>query len=303
MYQPTSSREASVLKKPIVVAVFWVTISAAEASLAERITIPAPHVGDERGLSAQLFLPAKKTGDTKRAAVIALHGCGGVGAKGELNARHTMWKDWWLERGLIVVFPESFTSRGYDQICTQAFRERKITQDDRVQDVLATKKWLAARHDVDPEKLILWGWSHGGGTVLATLTDHVGAKLNPDATFAHAVAFYPGCSNVLASARPRALSSPLMLLIGKADDWTPAKPCVQWVEDLKKNKLPATIVTFDDAYHDFDNPSGKLRVRKDVPNGVNGKDAGVTVGPNPLAREAAKAQLDAMLKKAQLIAE
>ena len=48
------------------------------------------------------------------------------------------------------------------------------------------------------------------------------------------------------------------------------------------------------AYHDFDNPAGKLRVRSEVPNGVN-KDKGVTVGPDPKAREDAMAKIDALL--------
>jgi dienelactone hydrolase len=299
---------------------------------AEIIAIPTPHLGENKTLRAQFFVPdtqpisnatsiaddkrtanveakpepkdaAKKSAEAiiRRPAAILLHGCGGVGRDGKLNARHTMWKDWLVERGFIVVFPESFTSRGYEEICTKKFSDRSIKQRDRVDDVLATKKWLLERKDVDPNKLVLWGWSHGGGAVLATITRTVGAELHADTKFAHAISFYPGCTNYMMSARVPKISSPLTLLIGEADDWTPAAPCKSWVKTLQENKQTATITSFANAYHGFDDPSGKLRVRKDVPNGVNGPEAGVTVGPDPDAREAAKREIDHVLRAAQLI--
>ena len=57
------------------------------------------------------------------------------------------------------------------------------------------------------------------------------------------------------------------------------------------------LVVYAGAYHDFDNPAIKQqRVRSDVPNGVNpGK--GVTVGPDPEAREDAKKRVVEFLGK------
>lgn len=308
---------------------------------AEIVAIPASHLGEGKTLRAQYFAPDAKS-DAPRAAVILLHGCGGVGAKGELNARHTMWKDWYVARGFVVLFPESFSSRGYEQICTQKFGDRSIKQADRVNDVRAAKRWLEARKEVDPKKLVLMGWSHGGGTTLATITTEraggeiSGASGSPTKTlvtasgaspsttaadtplneptkstlppgpsetnFVAAISFYPGCTSYAKSARIPKLSAPLTLLIGEADDWTPAEPCKAFVKRLQENKQAATITTFPGAFHDFDNPRGKLRVRKDVPNGVNGAEKGVTVGPDPEAREAVKKQIDALLRDAKLLA-
>ena len=84
--------------------------------------------------------------------------------------------------------------------------------------------------------------------------------------------------------------------MGDADDWTPAAPCAAFVSRLKNNDQPATITLYPGAYHDFDNPAGRLRVRTEVPNGVN-KEKGVTVAPDPKAREDAMARIDALLKK------
>jgi dienelactone hydrolase len=266
---------------------------------AEIVAIPASHLGDAKTLRAQVFVP-ESTPESPRAAAILLHGCGGIGAKGTLNARHTMWKDWLLKRGFVVVFPESFTSRGFDQICTQKFSDRTLKQADRVADVAATRRWLAARKDVDASKLVLWGWSHGGGTVLASIAPRAGKSAPDDMKFAQAVSFYPGCSNYANSDYKHRLTSPLTLLIGDADDWTPAAPCKTWIDRLAADKQIAKIITFEGAFHDFDNPGGKLRVRKDVPNGVKPGE-GVTVGPDPAAREAAMQQINTLLESAALI--
>jgi dienelactone hydrolase len=279
-----------------------IALATAGSACAEIVAIPASHLGDGKTLRAQIFVP-ESASIKPRPAVILLHGCGGIGANGVLNARHTMWKNWLLERGFVVVFPESFTSRGFDQICSQKFSDRTLKQADRVDDVAATRRWLAARKDVDASKLVLWGWSNGGGTVLASIARRTemraGTSAPDDMKFAHAISFYPSCSNYANSTQTYRLTSPLTLLIGDADDWTPAAPCKTWIDRLQADKQTAKLVTFEGAFHDFDNPDGKLRVRKDVPNGVRPGE-GVTTGPNPKAREAAMQRIDTVLKDAGL---
>jgi dienelactone hydrolase len=291
------------LKNPFQFTAMAIAIATAGNTYAEIVAIPAAHLGDRKTLRAQIFVP-ESTSIKPRAAAIMLHGCGGIGVNGVLNARHMMWKDWLLERGFIVVFPESFSSRGFDQICTQKFSDRTLKQADRVEDVAATRRWLAARSGIDASKLVIWGWSHGGGTVLASIAlrteTRAGKSAPDDMKFAQAISFYPGCSIYANSTQTYRLTSPLTLLIGDADDWTPAAPCKTWIERLQSDKQIAKLITFEGAFHDFDNPGGKLRVRKDVPNGVKPGE-GVTVGPDPKARQAAMQRIDAMLKDAGLL--
>jgi dienelactone hydrolase len=105
-----------------------------------------------------------------------------------------------------------------------------------------------------------------------------------------AVAFYPGCSAALKSGyRP---SAQLVLMLGEKDDWTPPGPCVE----LGK-AVGAEVNLYADSYHDFDSPVGEVRLRLDVPNGVN-PGQGVHVGPNPVAREKAYARLRELLAQA-----
>lgn len=58
---------------------------------------------------------------------------------------------------------------------------------------------------------------------------------------------------------------------------------------------PVTVTAYPDTYHAFDGPASQPRLRLDVPNGVN-PGQGVTVAPNPAAREDAYARLKAFLR-------
>jgi len=258
------------------------------------VAIPADHIAESKSLSAQWFTPDAKI--ATGAAAILLHGCGGLGAKRGLNARHKAAKDWFLERGIAVLFPESFTSRRFEEVCTIKMQSRTIRQIDRVRDVMAAHAWLKMQPGVDAKKIVLLGWSHGGSTVLNTLTHRAPlGEFDEDVKFVEAIAFYPGCSPFAKDSASNRISSPLTVLMGDADDWTPAAPCVTFVSRLKNNDQSATITLYPGAYHDFDNPAGKQRVLSNVPNGVNvGK--GVTVAPDPKARQNAMAKIDALLK-------
>ncbi len=267
---------------------------------AEVVNIPASHLPEGTTLRVQWFMPDAKT--ATGAAAILLHGCGGLGARGGLNARHKAAKDWFIERGIAVVFPESFTSRRFEEVCTIKLASRTIGQIDRVQDVMAAHAWLKTQPGIDAKKIVLLGWSHGGSTVLNTLTHRAPfGEFSDDVKFIEAIAFYPGCSPFAKDSAPSRISSPLTVLMGDADDWTPAAPCVTFVSRLKNNDQPATITLYPGAYHDFDNPAGKKRVISEVPNGVN-KEKGVTVAPDPKAREDAMARIDALLKARGLTA-
>lgn len=289
-----------VVKRPLISLAIGAIASLSIANTsAENIKIPAPHIGEEKTLRAQWFAP--DAGKASGAAAILLHGCGGLGANRQLNARHKAAKDWLLERGIAVVFPESFTSRSFEEVCTVKFQSRTITQRDRVQDVIATRAWLNAQPGIDAKKIVLWGWSHGGSTVLNTVTHKpVLGDFSDEVKFAEAIAFYPGCSPFAKDNAAQKISSPLTILMGEADDWTPAAPCAAFAARLKNNDQPVSLTLYPGAYHDFDNPAGKFRVRSEVPNGVNvGK--GVTVGPDPKAREDAMARIDTLLVKRGLV--
>ena len=251
---------------------------------------------DGTQIKALVFQPATSaSGQASRGTVVALHGCGGLYAtfgsrKGQLNARHQAMADLLVAEGYNVVFPDSLTPRNETELCTQKIGTRKIDQTERRADVLGTLAWVAAQPWAQPNRIALLGWSHGGSAVLsatdASRADVRGQAVKP----AVAVAFYPGCAAALKSGyKP---SAPLVLMLGEKDDWTPPAPCVALGQ-----AVGAEVNLYADSYHDFDNPVGEVRVRLDVPNGVN-PGQGVHVGPNPVAREQAYLRLKVLLGKA-----
>lgn len=230
-------------------------------------------------LKAWLLSPDGMPADQPRPVVVALHGCGGLYAtagprRGQINARHDGMAQLLVAQGYAVLFPDSFSSRGEQSICTQKSRERKIRQRHRRDDVNGVLTWLMTQPWADTEKTALLGWSHGGSAVLASTNanDPVVARRpwHPDL----AMAFYPGCSDALRTGYKPGV--PLLMLLGELDDWTPAAPCIELAR-----RTQATVVVYPDSHHDFDNPVGTVKLLADVPNGLH-PGQGVHAGRNPV---------------------
>jgi dienelactone hydrolase len=225
-------------------------------------------------------------GRGRHPAVVLLHGCGGRDrANGTLQPRHAEWAELLLARGYAVLLPESFASRGQGSQC--GVRDRAILpRRERRADAIGARAFLAARPEIDPARIALLGWSHGGSTTLWT-ADVPG--------FAAFVAFYPGCTAL--GREPRwAPTAPLLLLIGQADDWTPPHPC----RALAAGAGPRlAYVEYPGAFHGFDAPDQPVRLRTGLAFSVRG-DGTAHVGTDPAARADALRRvpefLDALLK-------
>ena len=102
---------------------------------------------------------------------------------------------------------------------------------------------------------------------------------------AFAVAFYSGCEVELK--RGFGTDVPLLMLVGEADDWTPAASC-HALARAPTGRAPQ-IEGYEGAYHGFDS-GAPLRLRKDVPNGVH-PGQGVHVGGDAQARSASRERL------------
>ncbi|AOY92083.1 dienelactone hydrolase [Cupriavidus sp. USMAA2-4] len=260
-----------------------------------------PGAPGEPDLPAYWFRPSEPEGvhAPPQPVVVALHGCAGLYRRSEmsasaLDARYRDYARWLTARGYAVLMPDSFGARGKPRgICSERFDSRAIDAATRRADVLAALRWVAQQPGVDAGHIVLLGWSNGAQAVLATLDGSRGWPVGTPSV-ERAVAFYPGCNQALQQ-RDFRLRSPLLLMIGGADDWTPATRCVM-LRDAVKARQPDVrfqLQIFPGAYHGFDG-SDALHLRRDVPGGARpGK--GVTVGGDPAARDAALLQLDAWL--------
>jgi dienelactone hydrolase len=256
-------------------------------------------------VEALYYRPAGAMPDGGRPAVIALHGCGGLfgtarDTSAELTERHRARAEALLSAGYAVLFPDSLGSRGMREICTVKTGERSLTAAGRRGDALGALRWLAAQPGVARDRIALLGWSHGGTTTLATINaDDAMVRAfreRPDAPpfFRAAVALYPGCS-VAARNEGWRPGAPVRVLIGDADDWTPPAPCEALGRRAGERGWPLQTIVYAGAFHGFDAPSGRVRLRTDVPNGA-APGKGVHVGPDPAARADANRRVDAFLR-------
>jgi dienelactone hydrolase len=243
---------------------------------AETVSIP---LLDGSVLTGELFRPQ---GRVVAPAIVALHGCGGA-----YPSRDTLWRGVLLERGHIVLFPDSFGSRGLGSQCRNA--QRTVTSFGvRRQDAIASATFLAGLPEVPPGGVALLGWSDGGSTVVAA--GHLAPDL-PEGLIRGSVAFYPGCAagNNDPSWRP---SGRMLMLFGEVDDWTPIAPCRRLAERIGEPAL--TLVGYPGAYHDFDAPGG-MRTMQNIPSSQNA-DKSVHAGTNPEAQAAALTLVPAFLE-------
>lgn len=238
------------------------------------ITLPGP---DGITLQAALFLP---DGPVRGPAVLGLHGCAGFRNRaGEVTGLYREWARLFNARGQALLLPDSFASRGQGEQCTvrgsviRPGRERRL-------DAIAAAQWMAAQPWA-AQGVVAMGWSHGASTVLWTAAHPEAAPIRGY------VAMYPGCTLPNRTAGWRS-AAPMLLLIGQADDWTPAAPC----EELAgRNAGAMTFHAYPGAQHGFDAPNTPLTERSNL-NTPSGR---AHLGTDHPARDDARIRVPAFM--------
>lgn len=274
-------RAILLLLLPLLLALAAAPRSGASEPVALRIPAhPAERdAGGPGELDALLRLPA---GAGPHRAVVLLHGCAGMRASsGAMMARDDDWGARLAALGYAVLHLDSLSPRGERSLCGQGDDRRVRMSVERARDAYAALAFLQARADIRADAVALMGWSNGGGTVLWSLSRDSRARpagLRHD--FAAGIAFYPGCRTLSQRREAWRPVAPVLLLVGEADDWTPAPPCVDLAARTGAALLELRL--YPGAHHDFDAPDMKLRVR----GGVGATASGTaTLGTDPAGRE------------------
>jgi dienelactone hydrolase len=253
----------------LVAAALWTVTAAA----AENVDIPDGALT----LHATLYQP---DGAGPFPAIVALHDCGGIdGRPAATTELYGEWAKLLVADGFVVLFPDSFGSRGLGSQC----RVRRPTADssrERVADAEAARHWLQGQPYARPDRISLLGWSSGGSAALWTVRPNaVPHDGSPD--FRSAVALYPGCRRLRETAWSARV--PTLVLIGSADDWKLASTCQQMVAGARGRSAHVEIVVYPGAHHEFDRANSPLRERTGLAHAPD--PAGrVHSGTNPAAR-------------------
>lgn len=255
----------------IAAAVTAATLLAGCAALTGRQTVrfPSATPGAPVTIEATLVRPA---GPGPSPAVVQLHGCAGI------EAQSFRWARWLADRGYVALVVDSFGPRRLAGDCRSGPDDPPITA--RFDDAFGALRYLQSLPEVRADRVAAIGWSQGGVYAMAVIN---GPSLErargrgvalPATGFAAGIGMYPGgCFSLVKEQVVR----PLLVLIGEADDWTPAAKCREMVEAMRSRGADAGIVTYPGAYHYFDVEGQRLEVLGRVENDNRPGGFGATV--------------------------
>lgn len=250
----------------------FVAVAGAPASQAAPKSEPMKYLSAAAGnaeITGYVFRPK---GDGPFPVVIGMHGCGGLfegNGRAILDTRLD-WADRFVKAGYVLVYPDSYKSRGVGSVCEIRQEKLPVKFIDQVGDLTGTINWLLTQPFVDRDRISMIGWGTGGSAVLRLLDP--GLAVHKRVNFAAAVAYYPQCEYLLKSFgyTPRLLP---VVHSGAADQLAPSAPC----KDLSA-RWNSPFTAHAGAYHNFDAPNAPVRKRK-YATGV------VYVGTNKAARD------------------
>jgi len=197
----------------------------------------APHAasvgtaGDTPPLRGYLARPA---GPGPFPAVVILHGCAGFGPPDIAAATRLR------ATGILAL---ALDSLGGANACRRPGGARA-----EAEDAVAALHYLAARRDVTAGRIGVLGFSMGGFAVLDLVTQGGIAPVTGP-RFRAAVAYYPNCR--LSSG---VMTVPLLILMGSADDWTPATACTAMLARRAGRGAAVNLVIYPGATHAFNTP-------------------------------------------------
>ncbi len=264
----------------------WVSLDSAVTPPSKLQVRAARLRGKEPNLPPPVRLKARldrPEGDGPFPAIVLLHGCYGI------QPYQRTWADDLVALGYIVLQVDSYGPRRIETLCENYSRMASVGQE---LDAYGALAYLAEQPFVDPDRIAVLGWSVGATSVLLALDREKIHALFPR-KFLAAVAFYPYC---LLAQGP--FVAPLLLLIGSADDWTPAWRCERLADRSRDRGGPFDIAVYPGAYHFFDDSGlAAPAYRPEIDNREKSPARGATFGHDPAAQADALERVKAFLAK------
>lgn len=183
--------------------------------------------------------------DGRMPAMVIAHGSGGI-----LAGREDAWAARLNALGIATFVVDSFAPRGLQSTSRDQSRLSTMAN---LADALAALRLLATHPRIDPTRIGVMGFSRGGQVALYSALEPLRqGMVDGDLRFAAHVALYPSCS--IPYRAERLSRAPILMLLGGADDYTPAAACRDYAAWFAAKGVPIQVIAYEGAYHDFDIP-------------------------------------------------
>jgi dienelactone hydrolase len=236
-------------------------------------------------------------GDSRRPAVVGLHGCSGMFNRttGLITPIYREWAAELNRQGYTLLLVDSFGPRHHGEMCSiQGFDLDLYRR--RPKDAYGALWFLQNQPFVRGDRIGLIGWSQGGGATLFAIGARSLARPSelPQGDFRVAVAFYPGSCNEARQPAGWTSAIPLLVLLGAEDVWTPMAPCKIFLDGAVARGAGIETQIYPGAYHAFDAPNLTMR---ELPNYRTRAGVVPIVGTDAAARADALTRVPAFLAR------
>jgi dienelactone hydrolase len=195
-------------------------------------------------VSGQLRLPAAAG---RLPVVMLMHGSGGMGPNIE------MWAREFNAIGIASFALDGFTGRGLTQTSTN---QALLGRLNFILDVYRGLDLLAKHPRIDPQRIVLMGFSRGGQAALYASLKRFHQLWNRSGVeFAGYIPFYPDCATSFVGDTDMA-DKPIRIFGGTMDDYNPIALCKGYADRLKVAGRDVQVTEYPNASHSFDNPLG-----------------------------------------------
>ncbi|GAC1501855.1 MAG: dienelactone hydrolase family protein [Bradyrhizobium sp.] len=221
------------------------------AARVELYAIPSLTISDQQFLTGDTNgKPVTVAGEFRIAqgsgrlpVVVLMHGSSGVGANVE------PWVHQFNGMGISTFVIDGFSGRGLTAVgSNQALLGRL----NLIVDIYRSLDILARHPRVDPERIVLMGFSRGGQAALyASLERFNGLWNKSGVQFAGYIPFYPDCSTTYLTDAEVA-ARPIRIFHGAPDDYNPVASCKAYVARLQDARRDVALTEYPDSQHGFD---------------------------------------------------
>jgi dienelactone hydrolase len=182
-------------------------------------------------------------GDGRLPVVVLMHGSSGVGASIE------PWVRQFNAMGISTFVIDGFSGRGLTAVGpNQALLGRL----NLILDIYRSLDILAKHPRVDPDRIVLMGFSRGGQATLYASLDRFNKLWNKSGVqFAGYIPFYPDCSTSYLTDTEVA-ARPIRIFHGTPDDYNPVASCKAYVARLQDANRDVVLTEYPDSQHAFD---------------------------------------------------